>query len=154
MCTDSFSFSSSKNWSIRNTNSRLKEVIAAPQIGNASVISIFEHRSSNTDLQTQIHHRKKRRKNQAKRKTAHNLNSNKQRRSMKPERQIWSHGVSTTSNSSRIYKFLRIAEAPSSRNSRVWKAADKRRRENGETRSRYLDELFRGVYRFLLTHRR
>lgn len=32
LCTDSLNFSSSRNWSMRNTNSLLKEVIADPQI--------------------------------------------------------------------------------------------------------------------------
>jgi len=48
LCTESLNFSSSKNWSIKNTNSRLKEVIAAPQIWKAPKISILELRSSNT----------------------------------------------------------------------------------------------------------
>jgi hypothetical protein len=45
LCTDSLNFSSSRNWSMRNTNSLLKEVISATQIWNST---------TNFDLSTPI----------------------------------------------------------------------------------------------------
>jgi len=45
LCTDSLNFSSSRNWSMRNTNSLLREVISDTQIQNRTV---------NFDLQTLI----------------------------------------------------------------------------------------------------
>lgn len=138
LCTDSLNFSSSRNWRMRNTNSLLKEDISDAQIWNNT--EIF-------DLWTPIFRHDNLEKTKNKKKTAQDSNSDNQREI----------GRLNSKSELKILENLELLEdylkARSSRISRVWKAADKRRREKErELVSLSSMRSFTGVFLFLLTH--